>query len=658
MALSKETFQGIEDESVLQKIHTHLFNKYVLYSKVIDARKLHHQHFYPVQFDYGHQAYLDKLSSQRHMVLRALETLGKRTAQVLYQKEQWFAWVSKAQEDEEANRDKEQKKIKQEAALFRMHMRSLEARMEQMRQKEDKKRQDAFLEEAYRERTSLSSESEEDEGWDPIDDMEYDRRHRYIDLIRHFLWMDVSNPDDDADAPSHPDPKADEPIDASEAPKTSKKSRKKQKAKSAAKKPGIHDVGGDNPEEDSSGQRKLLDMMDGKPTRAGANQKEPDKKSIETEQEMRKRLSQGVKKNMENVRGVQIIGTLENPYETYDKTAPMTGDEIEQIVKDVREIKLLLFCRLILTQASLLPAALRAGTVEEFLDDAEVTESDLRDLCLKVAEPTLQLIRDACADFARGDEAEEDVQDVTDDEDEDETLEDMIGDESQYSHLHTHNWLQDRIVEKVDKVPKKKAKPSQRKVKVTICGKSIWNHASERAMSRAGWLQFSVMAKDCNLKDAIQLCRNWAEFSDLSLLTLWHYFPASNWASWGGNRLVQQLLELGFFPYFLDLDAQQYSHAHQIGGRGQGRRQHDFIETRNIIVGHMKRNDPVTRRFLQYLKLRAGDLLVLVRDGKTGRVITAPPDEHLWTYRKKQGLGRASKNEWENFLEVGPDYFK
>lgn len=71
----------------------------------------------------------------------------------------------------------------------------------------------------------------------------------------------------------------------------------------------------------------------------------------------------------------------------------------------------------------------------------------------------------------------------------------------------------------------------------------------------------------------------------------------------------------------------------------------------------MKRNDPVTRRFLQYITMRTGELLVLVRDGKTGRVITAPPEEHLWTYRRKQGIGRASKNEWDNVLEVGPDYY-
>ena len=75
------------------------------------------------------------------------------------------------------------------------------------------------------------------------------------------------------------------------------------------------------------------------------------------------------------------------------------------------------------------------------------------------------------------------------------------------------------------------------------------------------------------------------------------------------------------------------------------------------MVGHMRRNDSVTRRFLQYCTMRTGEILLLVRDGKTGKVITAPEKEHLWTMRRKEGLGRASKNEWEIMLEVGPDYF-
>ncbi|CAG1996618.1 unnamed protein product [Fusarium graminearum] len=162
-------------------------------------------------------------------------------------------------------------------------------------------------------------------------------------------------------------------------------------------------------------------------------------------------------------------------------------------------------------------------------------------------------------------------------------------------------------------------------------------------MSRDGWLQFSIMAKDCNLQHAIQLCRNWSEFSDLSLLAMWQYFPASNWDSWGVNTLTQQLQQFGFFPYFADYNARTITRYHQSGSRSAVRRQHDMIEARNILVGSMKRNDPVTRRFLQYLLIRAGEVLVMVRDGKTGRVITAPPKEHLWTTDK---VNKDLRNAW------------
>ena len=74
-------------------------------------------------------------------------------------------------------------------------------------------------------------------------------------------------------------------------------------------------------------------------------------------------------------------------------------------------------------------------------------------------------------------------------------------------------------------------------------------------------------------------------------------------------------------------------------------------------IGYMKRNDSVTRRFIQYCTMRAGEVLIMVRDGKTGKVMTAPDREHLWTWREKHGLGRSSKSEWTNRLEVGPHYF-
>ena len=644
--LANDTFKYLDDDRALKAIHSHLYEKFILLGQVIEARKIHHKHFYSISYDYGHQAYIDRLSSQRHIVNMAMGRVQKRILEVLHEKEYWFIWVREVQEEEEAAREKEHKKVKQEAALFRRHWKKLEARLERARQREEEERQDAFLEAAYRERMEL-----DEEAWDPISDVNLDNRNRYIDLIKHFLWMELLEADESTGLEEKTGG-----LDLTEKAKT------KTKAKVGSSRASGSNAGGHDSADSihKRGQRKLLAMQERGQTGNGADLLELDKKNIETEAEMRKRLSEGVKKNLENVWGFQLVGTLENPYETYEKTAPMTNDEIESVVKDIREIKLLLFCRLLLARASMLPAALRANSVEEFLNDAEITESDLRDLCLKVEAPSLQDIRDACADFARGDEAD-DEDDAADEEeeDDDETFEELINDDRRYSCLHTRNWLLDKFLAKKKKHTKKSKSKSKspKKTKVTICGKSIWNHASEKAMSRDGWLQFSVIAKDCDLKHAIQLCRNWAEFSDLNLLTLWQYFPASNWASWGNNKLIQQLQELEFFPYFVDFDAEQNTRRNQVGGRGQARRQHDVVEARNIIVGHMKRNDPITRRFLQYLLMRTGELLIMVRDGKTGRVITAPPDKQLWTYRKKQGLGRASKNEWINFLEVGPQYF-
>jgi hypothetical protein len=582
-----------------------------------------------------------------------LEALDKRTAEVSYRKEQWFTWVRRVQETQEANREKEQKKVKQEAALFRRHMKTLQARLDMMRQKEEKMRQDAYLEKAYRERMS-AEESEDDELWDPIDDIGSDKRNRYIDLIRHFLWIEVLDGGEAAESNTKAETRS-----AGEGQAPLKKPKKKPKPKAGA--PSTSDPGPAG----MRGQSKLLDMQEKRQKSIGGQSRELDRSNIETEEEMRKRLKEGVKKNLDNVWGLQVVGTVKNPYETLHETAPMADFEVESVVSDVREIKRLLFSRLLLGQASLLPAALRANSVEEFLNDAGVTETDLRDLCLKVSEPSLQDIRDACADFTRGDDAEEDVEDETDDDDDEddleETMEDLIHGAKRYAHLHTDHWLRHKLtgmsLKAVGKETKSTKSPSSRKSKVTICGKSIWNHASEKAMSRDGWLQFSVMAKDCDLKHAIKLCRNWAEFSDLNLLTLWQYFPASNWTAWGRDTMIQQLQELGLFPYFIDFDAEQNSRHFQVGGRGQARRQHDISEWRNVLAGHMKRNDPVSRRFLQYLLMRTGEVLLLVRDGKTGRVITAPPDEHLWTFRKKQGVGRASKHEWCNVLEIGLEYF-
>ncbi|KAF0635097.1 hypothetical protein FPSE5266_10518 [Fusarium pseudograminearum] len=345
--------------------------------------------FYSISYDYGHQLYIDKLVNQRHITLGALERARKRFLAIHYENEQWYSWVKHAQDEQEQNREKEQEKVKQEASLFQRHMKQLEARLEIMRRKEEKKLQDAFLDEAYKKRMAQNDDNVDDAAWDSIEDMEEDKRNQYIDLIKHFLWMPVdleeipstlSSNTPSADVPSVSVPVS-EP-EASTSSATAMVKAKKKKAKSGSKKTS-------SIEDRLAGQMKLLAIAKRPQSNQEPELKEPDKKNIETEEEMRKRLRKGAKKNREIMPGTQIVGTMANPHTTWDKTAPMPEDEIDDLIRDTREIKIYLFCRLILSQASLLPTALKANTVQEFLDDNTVVESDLRDLCLKVAEPTL-----------------------------------------------------------------------------------------------------------------------------------------------------------------------------------------------------------------------------------------------------------------------------
>ena len=39
-----------------------------------------------------------------------------------------------------------------------------------------------------------------------------------------------------------------------------------------------------------------------------------------------------------------------------------------------------------------------------------------------------------------------------------------------------------------------------RKMRVKICGKEIYNYRSEKAVSRGGWLHFSILAKDSDFE--------------------------------------------------------------------------------------------------------------------------------------------------------------
>lgn len=650
----------VESEATLDEIHKHLYLKHALLDRVIRARKLHHSHFFSMTMDYGHQHYLDVLQSQKHIVVGTLERLERRTAEVLYKQQKWFKWVRERQNREEQQRDNESKRIKREAQLFKRHWKEMEARMKRLRSKEEAQRQEEYLERIYNERKSQEGEAADSE-WDPIEEVVENNRGNFIELIKHFLWQDLSE---------------------TKSPEVASKSE------------GTNDAQGEESTVATKATKGSKSKKKSKDTQANH---EP-KGVAETRAEMRLRLKEGsaFQYGTESIVGV-LHGSIECPVEL-DKTPPLPEEEIDGLLEEIGEIKHLLFCRLLLSHATLLPAALKANSVEDFLLEQEISTADLRDLCLKMEKPDLQDIRDACADLARGEE------EANLDESEDDN-ELQVGskekNEFQIPFRKKTGVLPNSWQSKQEKLLQKRKKMKQslgheeeqgmfidfgviddegdykrKKMRVKICGRSIWNYRSERALTHEGWFHFSIIAKDSNLYDAVKLCRHWDEFFELNILAIYHYFPAANWLEWAGDRLRVQLLQLvqfnrllmcifgilkplqGVIPYSQFTEADVATLHQQTGSRGGGRRMHSMVEARNYICAHIKRNDAASRRLIQYLSMQANDMVLLVRDAKSGRILVKPPEEERWIIREKSGVGRASKNEWNVLKRVGPELFK
>ncbi|KAF5672630.1 delta14-sterol reductase [Fusarium circinatum] len=94
--LANDDFSGVSDSKEMEEVVDHLHVKWNPLNRVIEARRKHHAYFYSISYDYGHQAYIDKLVSHRHIVLLALGRAQKRLMAILYKKEQWYSWVRDA----------------------------------------------------------------------------------------------------------------------------------------------------------------------------------------------------------------------------------------------------------------------------------------------------------------------------------------------------------------------------------------------------------------------------------------------------------------------------------------------------------------------------------------------------------------------------------
>jgi hypothetical protein len=379
--------------------------------------------------------------------------------------------------------------------------------------------------------------------------------YHLLDLIQTFLWMIV--PENSFDATEEQPDASSTPISTS-TPGSSSQVEDQASSMSA---------NAPKPKPKSKKKKKPSNATSNEKSKEAPADSEPDKSLIETRQEMHDRLKNGEDFSTEKVVGMMVGGTIENPIIS-TKSITFPEEETARLQDEIFQIKHLLFCRLLLGHATLLPAALRANSVEEFLADEEVTAGALRDLCLKMENPGLQEIRDACADLFRSEEENEE-------EPEPSKEDSMDGKQSKGRDMQVFQKrkgeLPDKWVSKKEKMKKtakeeaptldsmfgddgmgqavefgcmEKSSSHPRKVKVKICGRTIWNYPSNRAMNRGGWIHFCLMAKESSLHDAISLCRHWDEFFELNILSIWGYFPGKKWSLWSENRWRQQLLQL------------------------------------------------------------------------------------------------------------------
>lgn len=591
--LANEDFAELSDQKELEEIHAYLSKRHSLLDRVIKARKLHHSHFYALNMDYGHEKFLSSLVTQKLTVLKALSRVVQRTAEVMYQQRKWFEWARQCQDEEDKQRENEQKIIKREAALFRRQAKELHRRMREVKAKEDARRQEQFLEAAYQER--LAAEAGQ-EVWDPLEDVIENERGTYIHMIRYFLWMvDQQTSAEEADraVPAetstddtpNPDMLADNKMDVNTNQMTSEPAEQPSKPQNGKKKNKKKGRGRKSEEPLStdlidgsiaSNEGENLSPRISKPVivatgdRNQRPEEEPDMAETESLEEMRSRLLQGTK-----VAGGRLVFVaVDGKKRVLERMPPMSLSEVDRLTAEIAEIKNYLLCRILLRSAVLLPAAMAADSLEDFLESPELKTQDLRDLCLKLEQPSLQDIRDACADFFRTDD-DTVAGDPADNADADDEDSDSDGDvpavpsgRRRRKHQLPKAWQskreiairsakteeQDQMIELFEEMNQSddygtridfgiiddSGNLQKSKMRVKICGRYIYNYPSKGSLNRGGWLQFSILARNCSLYKAAELCKSWDEFYELNVLALYFYFPNPEWFSGVSSNFVQR----------------------------------------------------------------------------------------------------------------------
>lgn len=581
--LNNADFTSINDPEALRVLHAYLLRRFNLTTRCVLAREYHHSNFYNdtsgeshasswVDYsrvlslrllDFGHQAYLDRLRSSRTIDVQALHRLEKRMMDVSYRKTQWYAWVESLQTEADGKSEAEKKKVRAEAALFKKHQMNVNGFRE-----EEESRQNSELEKA--------------DVWDPIESVIQTTRAGYIALIRLLVLTESIDKDETL----------------------------------LALQRGL--------ELKRNTQRQLegfeVDNM----------KRSRNRKAMRIGLERREAAMMGAKK-------LALKATVENDADAGEKPATddvrrlLSGTNREEceaeIISQAKSIQEFILLRLIISNPSLLPAAMASPSIDAFLHNtASVRNTDLRDLGLGLSCPSLKLAKSACLDYwfavAIQDQDKIASQAVVKAEKGNEKEEQTIEGPPQHLDL-------DRLA-------------LWKENKLKVCGKWIYNLPPEFTMPRSGWTQFSMMRSNCSLWDAISVCTSWLEFFDLNVLVMNGHFP--NWFDATEPSLIRHLRVVGFVSYSELPNAAPATGSSQIGGR-RGRF-HKATQARNCICAHISRDDPGSWRFVNLLQSYTARVIVYVKDCLTGQVICAPPEHEKWLVRDKEGTGKLNKGKW------------
>ena len=104
------------------------------------------------------------------------------------------------------------------------------------------------------------------------------------------------------------------------------------------------------------------------------------------------------------------------------------------------------------------------------------------------------------------------------------------------------------------------------------------------------------------------------------------------------------------------MDTDHWTKRIQVDDRGEVRfpmQQPIRIQAKNIFVGGMDPDSPVTRRFVEYCVM-SSTLCILVRDRRNQQIITRPKEKLLWLRREK----RPNNALWNVLFEVDELFFR